>query len=165
MSESLEVRVLAAKRKRADLGKKSEAEVKKALDVLAGRLGHTFQPKRVIDARAARSKNFSGPGTVGDYEIFYQGKVTYIEVKETEKDYLPAKNFKRNQIARCQLRSLAGCPVRVIVHHTTMKRWRVLPIQKFFDEVKSQWDTSDGESFYTAQEAVDYVIKTCFNTP
>lgn len=148
--------------KRASLGKAAESAVKRVLDNIAKNPEYPFfKAERVLDSRsrAVKGKKFrAGPARVGDFQAFYRGSVAFLEVKETEETRLPKGNFPRGQIARAKLQSLSGSLVVVIVHYKKLGEWHVVPIDYFFDNVVSSWDTSMFPKYRTASAAVLFAL-------
>jgi len=149
-----------AKQSVARRGKGSENAVKSYLETKRAQLGVEFDYERVPDARAAGGR-FTP--VAGDFRAFYRGRSANIEVKEVDTvDRLPKKNFSRDQIARAYRRSLTGVVTVVLIHHTKVDRWVVMPIGYFFDNDLPSWNTSCYPSFGTATEALDFGLKALY---
>lgn len=126
-------------------GKAAEILVRAALKVLdAEDMNFTFN--RIQDARAAHGM---GQAQAGDFEAFRaEGGKTWnwlIEVKQTEHEHLLSYgNFKLDQVARMQVRDLAGSRAIVLVYHSTFKKWKLLPLAFFLerDTSRGSWDLS-----------------------
>jgi hypothetical protein len=149
-----------AKKAVAKRGKASENAVKSYLETKRDRLGVEFDYERVPDARAAGGR-FTP--VAGDFRAFYRGKSANVEVKEVYTvDRLPKKNFSRDQIARAYRRSLTGVVTVVLIHHTKVDRWVVMPIGYFFDNDLPSWNTSAYPSFDNATDALDFGLKALY---
>lgn len=149
-----------AKKAVAKRGKLSENAVKSYLGTKCERLGVEFDYERVPDARAAGGR-FTP--VAGDFRAFYRGKSANIEVKEVDTiDRLPKKNFSRDQIARAYRRSLTGVVTVVLIHHTKVDRWVVVPIAVFFENDSPSWDTAQHPSFDSAAEALDFGLAALY---
>jgi hypothetical protein len=149
-----------AKQSVARRGKGSENAVKSYLETKRSELGVEFDYERVPDARAAGGR-FTP--VAGDFRAFYRGKSANVEVKEVDTvDRLPKKNFSRDQIARAYRRMLTGVVTVVLIHHTKVDRWVVMPITVFFNNDLPSWNTAEWPSFSRATDALDYGLKTLY---
>lgn len=119
-------------------GKAAEKKVKQFLEAL-GSAHADFDWERKYDARSAGGRF---PSQVADYGFFRPAVHGLIEVKEIEHDFrLPAD--KLAQLPRLRKRVLAGGLAVVLVLHTTLSRWRMVPFEWLWERrVQPSWDLS-----------------------
>jgi penicillin-binding protein-related factor A (putative recombinase) len=123
-------------------GKAAETAVKRRLEVLAK--SADFAYARLPDARAG-----SFMPALADFMMVRQGVMTLIEVKETQHDYrLVHPNFGEDQVARMRVFQAAGASTLVLIHHSTIKRWRYGRVDQFLDRsIGGSWDLRTWPTF------------------
>lgn len=144
----------AQQRAQGSRGKYAEKAVKDYLTALGNSVAN-FDWGRRYDARSAGGRFPSQPGDFEYYRLIDGRHCSgLIEVKEVAHDFrLPAKNFKKEQIARLRKRVLAGCAVCVLIYHSTIGKWRRVPLEKFVMEASApSWDLSQYKAFQNLQE-------------
>lgn len=147
-----------AKRKElGSRGKSTEKVVHDHLESLNKRLAQ-FDYSRIYDARSAKGKFPSRPGDFEFYRVSESGKCEHglIEAKELKHDYrLPEKNFPTGGIARLRKRQMAGGLILVVIHHTTVDQWRIVPLKWFFDKLEQpSWDLREFTPYETLTSAL-----------
>jgi hypothetical protein len=109
-------------------GKKSEKAAKDYLTELSNTHSH-FDWQRELDARAAGGR--FGART-GDFCFYMPGCHGVLEVKEVKHACrLPKANFGKDPyaaLARLRRRQTAGGMVLILVYHSPIKRWRLVPL-------------------------------------
>lgn len=106
-------------------GKYAETQVKNRLKKLES---SSVVHHRFPDARAG-----SFTATLSDFMILKNGKLTLLEVKETQHARrLPYLNFNAAQIAKMRMWKAAGAQAHVLIFHSTEKLWRVGDVEWFF---------------------------------
>lgn len=106
---------------------------------------------RYPDARSARGALKAQPC---DYLVAAHGRAYHLEVKETEHEYRLPKD-KISQIPVLRKFALAGLSFAVIVHHSTLKKWRCIPQTFFLDkEVPPSWDLREFPLLDSEEEAL-----------
>ena len=116
-----------------------------------------FASHRFPDARAG-----SFVTAPSDFQTCYNSKLRLIECKEVSFDNrLPYGNFKSDQVARMRLWQLAGAGAWVLIYHTGIKLYRVLPIDRFLvrDPSKGSWFFEPCEDIVTTDlvTAFEYI--------
>jgi len=145
----------------ANRGKSAEKAIATYLSELSQKVA-AFDWHRQYDARSAGGRF---PAQPGDFAFYSAASVGFfkipshglIEVKEVEHDYrLPKKNFEKEQIAKLRKRELAGGKIAVVVNFTTTKKWVLVPL-KFFRENLDlpSWDLRGFKQYDKAREALD----------
>ena len=125
------------KSKEADKGKEAEKAVQDVLDALSA--DHAdLDYLRLPDARACMGRARAMPA---DYEVFAPGLHGLLEVKETTHDFRVAR-AKVTQLPMMRKRVLAGGKCYLVVHHSTLGKWRLVPVQ-LLDPTASSWDLSE----------------------
>lgn len=139
-------------------GKSAEAMAREFL-VYLDAIIQAFDFERNYDARSAGGRFQS---QVGDFNFYSPERFGSLEVKELAHDYrLPAKNFKKEQIARLAKRELAGGLILVPVYHSKLKRWRLPPFDLFRDNRDlPSWDLRPYPTYLTLRDALlPYFLK------
>jgi hypothetical protein len=117
-------------------GKWAEGRLKK---FLKDQEVHNSTHYRFPDARAG-----SFTVTPCDFMFMREGKLTLLEVKEVEHAHrLPHRNFSPDQVARMRVWALAGANANVIVFHSTLNQWRVIPIYYFLQRDAGSWSLTE----------------------
>jgi hypothetical protein len=117
----------------ANRGKVAEGQVKKYLAAITRQ---DFAWNRLPDAHAG-----SRQPTLADFLLINKGQPILLEVKEVAHDYrLPVGNFKLENRARMRIFQLAGAKCVVLIHHSTTKVWRCLPLDYFGAQDTGSWD-------------------------
>ena len=134
----------------ADRGKKAEDAVHKALAKWAeGYADREFN--RLLDTRAAGRIVKSA---AADFEIFAPGVHGLVEVKEVAHDYRLARD-KLPQMARLRKREMAGGLCLVVVHHSTIKLWRIATAAQLAEGGdKGSWNLTDWPTYIDAGAAL-----------
>lgn len=135
------------KSKLADRGKSAENAVNKFLVEWQdgdphrefNRLTDTKAAGRIIKASAADFEYYArpsiSPGAAPRFGL--------IEVKETEHEYRLARD-KLPQLARMRKRAKCGGYCLVLVHHSTLRKWRVVSIPWLADNGdKGSWNLEE----------------------
>lgn len=128
-------------------GKAAETKVRDYLKTVQA-TDINFDFERIQDARAAGG---AFAAQVGDFYAFREYKGVHrsfiLEVKEVDHEYrLPAKNFKKEQIARMRKRMWAGQRPIVLVYFSPKKLWREVPLTYFIDHLDApSWDLREFE--------------------
>lgn len=128
----------------ADRGKYAESQVKTLLKKLeaANCTHHRFPDKRAGSFVTAPA----------DFLLLQEGKLRLLEVKEVQhQTRLPYKNLEQGQLARMLMWQAAGASCWVLVYHTPIKSWRLLPAEFFKNRQKTtdtgkpvgSWDLND----------------------
>ncbi len=135
-----------------DRGKDAEKAVQKFFDSQSNRFA-TFSFSRLPDAKSAGGRFKAMPA---DFDIAC-GHIklsAFVEVKCSEHDYRIAKD-KIAQLARLRMWALAGREFAVVVHHSSIDKWRVAT-KAFFgiDWTPPSWDLSSLPLYDTAEEAL-----------
>ena len=143
------------KKEIADRGKWAEKEVQKHLDVLNNQY-HDFAYDRQPDARAAGGRL---KAALCDFLWWWRAGTTHrvsglLEVKETKHDYRLAKD-KLDQLPRMRKVRNAGGYGLVLVYHSTIGKWRSIPVEWFNGPIPPSWDLSDVPTHDTAQKALE----------
>jgi hypothetical protein len=141
-------------------GKYAEKKVKEFLTAL-GDAYADFDWERKYDARSAGGRFPSQVADYGFYTAFAHG---VIEAKEIDHDSrLPAG--KLSQIPRLFKRQLAGGVVVVLVLHTTVDRWRMVPFN-WLCARRSQpsWDLSEFPT-YARLDDIPSLLPTLLHRP
>ena len=108
-----------------------------------------FAYHRLPDARSARGALAAQPA---DFYFCSKGVFGHLEVKETEHEYRLAKD-KVSQLAILKKFSMAGAVSLVLVHHSTLKKWRVLYAGGLASDVPS-WDLREVQTYDSAEDAL-----------
>lgn len=149
----------------ANRGKKAEDFVTKFLKMWSEnplRPGHR-EANRLTDSKAAGRII---KAAAADFEFFcnlphgtYHG---LIEVKETEHEYRLARD-KVPQLPRLRKRANCGGLCLVVVHHSTLKVWRVLDAQVLAATGdKGSWNLTAVPTYRTLEEALESVAPEVF---
>lgn len=109
----------------------------------------SFAWHRMADARAAMGRVSAQPA---DYLYFSRGTGGWLEVKETKHDYRLTKD-KVQQLPILKKFMHAGADAWILVHHTTLDRWRIVCAQDLQLGAPS-WDLSTFETHATAEDAL-----------
>jgi hypothetical protein len=138
------------KSKFSDRGKGAEDDVAKALEAWAkDRADRDYS--RLLDTRAAGRVVKSA---AADFEFFTTGGHGLLEVKETEHEYRLSRD-KLPQLPRMRKRELAGGVCIVLVHHSTLKLWRVLRVADLVSTGdKGSWNLTEVPGYGSASEAL-----------
>lgn len=81
-----------------------------------------------------------------DYEVMYSGQHYLIEVKEVKaaaasgSRRLPQANFSADKVARMRKWHIAGSSSWVLVHHTAVGEWRMIPVHLFAPPRPASWN-------------------------
>ena len=154
--EKTPLKTLPFKRKSAFADRGKDAE-KKVHEYLTGwesratyrefnRLIDTKAAGRIIKAAAADFEFYSCPGTMPYFGL--------IEVKETEHEYRLDRS-RLTQRARLIKRQNCGGVCLVLIYHSTIGRWRVLPKEMLRDGItKGSWDLRSVSHYPTVAEAL-----------
>lgn len=140
-------------------GKTAEVAVRNYLTALNNRIAE-FEWSRIYDARSAGGKFPSRPG---DFEFFrkWQGRPIHglIEVKEVAHAFrLPAKNFKKEQLAKLRKRQMVGGMIVILVYHSSTGKWRDLPLHFFLDRITlPSWDLSGEPQWDSLEDLMKFV--------
>ena len=137
------------KHKEADKGKEAEREVGKVLEKYASTVLE-FDYLRLPDARSAMGRMKAMPA---DFEFYLPGMHGLIEVKETAHDFRLTRS-KISQLPMMQRRARAGGRCFVVIHHSTIGKWRRVPVRALVGEVPS-WDLSAWPTYDSAMEAME----------
>lgn len=84
-----------------------------------------------------------------DYEVMHRDVHFLVEVKEVKaaaksgSRRLPQANFSADKVARMRKWSMAGSSCWVVVHHTAVGEWRLMPISEFAPPRPPSWDLTD----------------------
>lgn len=139
----------------ADRGKWAEAEVEKVLTHLNEKyMGFAYD--RQPDARSARG---AIKAALCDFLWWWKdattGKVSgLLEVKETKHNYRLTKD-KIDQLPRMRKVRYAGGEGLVLVFHSEIKKWRVVPLEFFDGPIQPSWDLSNLPVYDTPGEALN----------
>lgn len=142
------------KKEIADRGKWAEKEAQKHLEALNTRY-MDFAFERLPDARAAGGRL---KASLCDFLWWWKAhgmsNTGLLEVKETKHDYRLAKD-KLEQLPRMRKVRNAGGLGLVLVHHSTIGKWRIAPLEFFDGEIPPSWDLSPLPTFDIATEALN----------
>lgn len=128
-------------------GKVAEKMAQAALDQMNSDF-QCFAYERLPDPRAAGGRLAAA---LCDYLIWYKGKSIPLEVKSIKHAYLlPKKNL--SQHAKLKKVALAGAWPHVLVYHSELKKWRIMPIDFFTFNVPS-WNLSEFPLFDSVHAA------------
>lgn len=142
------------KPKTADRGKAAEQAVQTCLEELSAKRS-TFDYLRLPDVRSAMGRMKAMPA---DFEFFAPLSHGLIEVKETEHNFRISKD-KVPQLPMMRKRVLAGGVCYLLVHHSTLKKWRAVPVQALDPSVPS-WDLTAWPLLDNAAKALDWLEYT-----
>ena len=133
-----------------DRGKATEKEVEQFLQAQSNRFA-AFNYERLPDARAAGGRF---KAMVADFDLAGPGLSAFLEVKETEHDYrLQAARVK--QLPRLRKWALSGRDFAVIVFHSKIQKWRLVPSGFFgLEGTPTSWDLRPLPTFDTAEGAL-----------
>lgn len=139
----------------ANRGKGAEDAVFKALSLwAAGSTRREFN--RMVDSKAAGR---IVKAAAADFEFFAANPETcfgLIEVKETEHEYRLAR-AKVPQLARLRKRANCGGLCLVLVHHSTLKKWRVACVEDLaVSGDKGSWNLTEYLRFDTPYAALNH---------
>ncbi len=125
----------------ADRGKFAEKQVQAFLDQQS-EMYADFAFERLPDARAARGA-FKAMAADFDLGIGHLRVAAFLEVKETKHNYRINKD-KLAQLPRLRKWAMAGRKFAVLVYHSELDGWRLIP-QGFFgmEGMPASWDISD----------------------
>ena len=130
-------------------GKSTEKEVEKLLTAWNNQVLE-FAWHRMPDSRSARSFLKAQPA---DYLIAAFGNGYFMEVIATEHEYrLPREKISQTQTLN-KFRT-AGIDYAVIVHHTTLGKWRCIPGSFFEGDIPPSWDLRQFPLLANAREAL-----------
>lgn len=126
-----------------DRGKWTEKEVEKVLTAMSNKhLSFAFE--RLPDARAAGGRL---KAQLCDFLCWWESandRERYsimLEAKEIQHDYRLPKD-KLPQLARMRKVSYAGAEGVVLVYHSTIDKWRCMPLNFFHGDIPPSWDLS-----------------------
>jgi hypothetical protein len=144
------------KSKFADRGKEAENAASKYLSLWAkDRSNREFN--RLLDSKAAGR---IVKASKADFEFFYSptnGSFSFfglLEVKETEHEYRLARS-KVSQMPSLIKRMKCGGTCHVLVHHSTIKKWRCINAAWLRDNGdKGSWNIGQFPAFDTPGEAL-----------
>lgn len=155
---------MQTKKQIADRGKWAESEVEKCLKRM-NELHYSFAYDRQPDARAAGGRL---KAALCDFLWWWQfvggdgreNRVSgLLEVKETKHDFRLNKD-KLDQLPRMKKVKNAGGLGVVMVHHSTLGKWRIIPLTFFIGtEVPPSWDLSSFRLYDTPQEALNWMTE------
>ena len=120
-----------------DRGKWAEKQVQDLLENLNSKVS-AFAFERLPDARAARG---ALKAQVSDFLVWWNKDHFPLEVKETVHDYRLEKG-KLDQLPRLRKIYKAGFDGVVLVHHSTLQKWRVMSTIYFEGDIPPSWDLS-----------------------
>lgn len=95
-----------------------------------------FAWHRLPDTRSARSFLKAQPA---DYYLAVMGEAYHLEAKESQHEFRLAKD-KVAQLPVLRKFAIAGMPFAVVVHHTTLDKWRCIPHSFFDGDIPPSWD-------------------------
>lgn len=157
---------MQTKKQIADRGKGAEAEVEKCLKRM-NELHYSFAYDRQPDARAAGGRlkaalcDFLWWWQYVNASGFHSNVSGLLEVKETKHDYRLTKD-KLDQLPRMKKVRNAGGKCVVLIHHSTLGKWRITPLEFFIStEVPPSWDLSSLRLYDTPREALNS-LPDCF---
>lgn len=139
----------------ADRGKKSEKVVKDWMTARSDAKAD-FAFHRHPDPHAG-----SLQPVPADYEAMQNREHHLIEVKEVKEAAasgsrrLPAKNFQSDKVGRMRKWQWAGSVCNVLVHHTSVGEWRLVPLDVFVGERPSSWDITHFPPYSSGPEALE----------
>lgn len=140
----------------ADRGKEPEKVVKEFLvDEWAAASPHR-EANRLVDSRAARRIISAAKADFDFYSGFDPASAYHglIEVKSTEHEYRLARD-KVPQLPALRKRELCGGVCFVLVHHSTLKGWRLLHVSWMANSGdKGSWNIGHLPLFDTPQQAM-----------
>ncbi len=116
-------------------GKVTEKAVEKVLTRWNGEVLE-FAWHRLPDTRSARSFLKAQPA---DYYLAVKGRAYHLEAKESQHEFRLARD-KISQIQVLRKFAMAGMLFAVVVHHTTLDRWRCIPCAFFTGDIPTSWD-------------------------
>jgi penicillin-binding protein-related factor A (putative recombinase) len=125
-------------------GKEPEDDVKEVLEKWMAGSPHR-EANRLVDSKAARRIIAAAKADFDFYSGFDPQSAYFglIEVKSTEHEYRLARS-KVPQYAGMRRRELCGGICFVLVHHSTLKKWRLVPINWMATNGdKGSWNLSD----------------------
>ena len=129
----------------ANRGKYAEGQVKSWLDK------HPYVSREFIKQPDAHAGSFQP--VPADFIIHDNGQLHLVEVKETEKLWLPQRNFGADQIARMRKWQLTGARCHVVVLYRTSKIWHRADLDHFLGERPTRW-TFEGFCPYPSIDGV-----------
>lgn len=135
------------KDERGQRGKSAEKAVEDIFKRWNEQLGFAWH--RFPDARAAMGRLSAQPA---DYLYFSRGGGGFLEVKESKHDYRIAKD-KIGQLAVLKKFLHAGADAWILVHHTTIDRWRIVSAYEL-SLGQPSWVLTDFPTFASAEEAL-----------
>jgi hypothetical protein len=130
-------------------GKWAEKQVEKILKEWNTQYA-SFAWHRLPDTRSAGSYL---PANPADYIYFDGDYGGFIECKATEHPFRLQKD-KLAQLAVLKKFALAGARSLVIVHHSTLDKWRITKLD-FFTEGLPSWDLTPLPLFDTCEQALN----------
>ena len=118
----------------ANRGKEAETLVKKRLDLLA-------KSAQVAWHRPPDMRSGSFQPALCDFLLLQEGRLTWIEVKQTQHDYrLVHGNMSAEQVGRMRVWQMAGATCYVLIYHSTIKQWRMQHVDYFSERIGGSWD-------------------------
>ena len=124
----------------ANRGKWAEGKVKAYLSKLNESSSLAWY--RFPDAHAGSLQQ-----SLSDFLVVAKGKTYLLEVKEVAHACrLPVANYKLQQRAKARSFELAGALALVLIYHSPVDRWRLLPNAYFGIQDKGSWDLTGQES-------------------
>lgn len=154
ISFSQKLAMKKAKREKAERGKAAERMVEDLLERWKGTHLRFFY-ERLPDARAARGYI---KAQLCDYLAWYrvdtERRSITLEVKQTEHDYRITKDHL-DQLPRLRAVALAGAYGVVLVFHSTLNKWRAMPVSYFDGPIPASWDLRNVPTYDTAADALD----------
>lgn len=133
-----------------DRGKATEKEVERFLQAQSNRFA-AFNYERLPDARAAGGRF---KAMVADFDLARPGLNAFLEAKETEHDYR-LQAARVTQLPRLRKWALSGRDFAVVVFHSKIQKWRLVP-QSFLglEGTPTSWDLRSLPLFNSAEEAL-----------
>lgn len=132
----------------SERGKWAERQVQDYLAACSAKDAH-LDWERLPDSRSSMGRVAA---QVADFAFFAPGIHGVIEVKTSGHDFRLAR-AKLSQLPRMRKRFLAGGRCFVVVYHSTMKKWRKVPIQ-LLDPAATSWDLSGFAEYDAVAEAL-----------
>ena len=142
-----------------DRGKDSEKTLIETLEKLNAK-HMAFAYERLPDARSAGGRM---KACICDFLVWWRPAFPFpnqperisvqLEVKETQHNFRITRD-KIRQLPRMRRVQNAGGFGLILIHHSTLDQWRVLPVNHFYGEGVTSWDLSDVPLFDTAGEAL-----------
>lgn len=151
-----------------DRGKEAEKAVQKFLGEWATQCT-TREFNRLVDSKAAGRIIAAA---AADFEYFYLAELDdpvrlhgLIEVKETEHEYRLARD-KVTQLPRLRKRTNCGGICLVLVHHSTLKKWRVVSARDLAETGdKGSWNLKALPLYDTPGAALQGLYPSIFGAP